>query len=221
MRSRLYSLAAAAAFTLVAAPAFGQVTVGVANSGNCLPWSCSGLLGLTDYQQVYAATAFSGPMWIGSVRFFDTQNPGAVFSGQSFTVSFTTTASVTPSNITNANMAANAANSALFFSGILTGPATALIYGAAYYYDPSQGNLLLDVQTTGTQGDYSYLDLDQGGTSMGRAFNGYEGFEHNFGLVTQFDGAQTVTPEPATIALLGTGLLGIGVIRRRRRNKTA
>lgn len=51
------------------------------------------------------------------------------------------------------------------------------------------------------------------------AFNGQEGFavEDNF----DFAGPTTATPEPATMVLLGTGLLGLGGITAIRRRKAA
>ena len=105
------------------------------------------------------------------------------------------------------------------------GTSYAINNSTAFKFDPSQGNLLLDIFASNQDnvpngpGD-SYNDADNSGNYISRvyAFNGSNsGTADSIGLVTTFGtGQTTATPEPGSLVLLGSGLIGIaGVIRRK------
>ena len=86
-----------------------------------------------------------------------------------------------------------------------------------FLYDPSLGNLLLDVRNYSgaytTYFDTGYSDSIQrlyshDAYSSTGLFDGY-----NYGLITAFD--ITPVPEPATLLLLGSGLVGMIGLRRK------
>lgn len=215
MRSSLRMLALALILAAASSPAAAQVTIGGSESNNNFPFQ--NYLGSGEYQQVYSSAAFANPMWISFIQFFAAPGwPNPTFSGNSFVISFSET-SYTPATITS-NYATNitGANS-LFFSGVLSGDATVPIAGTPYLYDPGLGNLLMDVVMTGS-------GVGDPALAFGYDANTTRVYHNNvnadYGLETEFNGSQqTVTPEPATMVLLGTGLLGIGgVVRRRRKS---
>ena len=90
-------------------------------------------------------------------------------------------------------------------------------FSTPFLYNPTLGNLLFDVDVTTTLGRAAF---DAGNSpDTGRLFNlGGNGAVTpgpNFGLVTRFD--VTAVPEPATISLVGIGVLGMLVAKYRRR----
>ena len=80
-----------------------------------------------------------------------------------------------------------------------------------FLYDPSQGNLLLDVFLTDASGNGPPIKAGIS-TDVGRLFNigGKSAATPtpDFGLLTQFDVTQVPIPEPMTLALVGIGLAG-------------
>src|SRR5665647_2148199 len=83
----------AVAALLCAVPAFSNQIIGLpADPGgsNCFPFGCSYL---GEYQQVYTASAFSGPITINALEFFDTSSNDNVTSMNSgnWTIALSTT----------------------------------------------------------------------------------------------------------------------------------
>jgi hypothetical protein len=93
-----------------------------------------------------------------------------------------------------------------------------IVFATPFLYDPSQGNLLIDF--TGFVSPYLDMDLTPGGSVSGviGSQGNLTGFAVPFGLVTQIShtAAPSAVPEPATIVLLGTGLIGLGMNARKR-----
>ena len=225
--STLVFAAGAALFALAGAAQATPLLIGTPNagSGNSFPFTSSAG---SRYQQVYAASSFSGTVTIGSITFFNNELPGAIFQTGDYAFTFSTS-NFTVNNLDTANLNNNpGADAALFASLNLSGATGAQFTvtagtggGAAFVYDPSAGDLLVDIVRSNPAGAGSgFLDAMNEGTAGGlfsRAHDFGTGFQ-NWGLVTEFDitTASVSVPEPAALALFGFGLAGLGYARRRK-----
>jgi hypothetical protein len=183
------------------------------------------------YQQVYAASAFSGPITITQIAF---ASSGAFSSGPgmatfNFNLGLSTTAAG-PGSLSTNFLGNRGADFAQVFSGSLNVPLTAndqfdlVINITPFTYDPAAGSLLLDVSlnspTSFTGGPVLYFlaGFDPSTSRIASPTGGNcATVLDGFGLQTRFTSTTTTpTPEPGTMLLLGTSLAGlVGGFRKR------
>lgn len=207
---------------LAGASAHADVTVGVANSNNCFPFSCNFGAPTTgqsyDYLQIFSASAFTGKTTFDSIAFFDTVIPGAHLAEGTYDITFSTTTAPLGSWYG----AIPRANTATFFDGTVSGSAasTLTFNGSSYTYDPTAGNLVMEVVVTNqANGFFGALDADGSGAYLSRAYqitneSGVIGGD-DVGVVTRF-GTTSPVPESSNAALLLVGLAAVGFTLRRR-----
>jgi hypothetical protein len=203
----------------------GSVTLGVDTGGNTFPFGTPAGGAGTRYQEAYSSTYFSSPISITGIDFFlQDGGAGSLYSG-TYTLSLSTI-TVGVGALSTSNLASNlGANNATFETVALSGnaPGTLSFSGASFNYDPSQGNLLLDIQISNGFAGNQVAQFQDGQGTGPSGIARYQNFgdpllSAGYGLVTEFDFTTTTSgvPEPGTWALLGCGLAGLLVRRFRR-----
>jgi len=230
-------LTAAVAFSLIMlTPAIqaGTVTVGLpvdAKTGNCIPFGCAaGVIGtFTEYQEIYASSAFPSGGLITGISFFNTQEPAGSIDSATYTFWLSTT-SVSVGGLSSTLSSNIGPDNTQFFSGVLSGPITGGVFtviGTPFDYNPANGNLLLDILISNpTSIGGSSVFLDESGASPAttqRAYiDGGVSSAGSGGLVTQFTLAPVSisVPEPSTWGLGSISLLLLTIAGRRRPSKS-
>ena len=197
------------------------LTVGTFESGNCYPFLCndSGISSgqSLEYQQVYASSAFSGPVSITALTFFFASE----FGGSSLVLDGSYKVSLSTTSAPISGLSSTAANNigpdnTLFATFVVSSHnvdsnPSFTITGVPFTYDPGKGNLLIDFVVTnqdnvpnGTGNGYDQADDSGTQTSRLYAFDSSGvGTADSIGLVTEFTytGVTPIPPSGAGIEL--------------------
>jgi hypothetical protein len=226
---KLLLIVCAVGLTAMRASADGTLIVNSpadSGTGNCFPYGCAYV---GEYQQVYASSAFTsgGAITVTKLLFYNTQsnNGATALNSGTWTISLSTT-SATPATLSPTFALNIGADNRQVFSGNLGQPwafgnTLTLTLSTPFTYNPSAGNLLMDVVASGTAAPSGsvYFDVRAGsgtGSVTSRDYCNLVGcatgaLNIGYGLVTGFafgPAAATAVPAASTLSLI---LIGLGL----------
>jgi hypothetical protein len=194
----------------VPANATGVLVGTLAQGYNTFPFGgpFSGYPG-TEYQQVYNQSLFP-VMDITNITFFN--SGGYTFANASYDIYLSVTSKAV-NGLDNVTLSNNVTGTNTFFwNGSLSGnPGSSFsFYGPAFHYDPSMGNLLIDIFRTGSEIGGSCDAMNGTFGDLSSRAQDFGAHNTSYGLVTGFN----YVPLPPSALLLGSGLLGLAGWRR-------
>ena len=222
-----------AVVVLAATPALADsFTIGSGTGGGFVrPFGCGADGCLGESQEVYAATAFGGPITITQIGFESAPNQPATSVAATFTLGLSTT-TATPSTLNTTYALNRGPDFTNVFAGTITDTAVSggtfdlvIPLVAPFTYNPASGNLLVDVNTIAVtvSGPLNTVGFLAGASpDTGWVYDFFNGAtlppisRPDFGLLTQFTSSAAETPEPASVTLLAAGL-ALTALRRRRK----
>lgn len=191
-----------------------------------------------EYQQIYNSGQFNGPITITNLEFFNTQVDFGATSMNSgtWTIGLGTTA--TDWNTLSATMSLNGFTTQVFSGDLFQpwafGDTLVINLSTPFTYDPANGNLLMDIVVSGASapGGSIFFDTNgynngtfDGNTFLGRVYcpggvncGGVGTVDNGYGLVTGFSYNSGTVPEPGSLALFGSGVVGLMAVARRKFN---
>lgn len=181
----------------------GTITFGTRTAKETLPFGINALgagFYTGQYQQIYLGSAFNAPVTITGLAFSqDVQGASVATYHLEIGLGTTTLSPSSPGSAFDPGFTT-------VFSGTLTpifttsnGDFDFYVSTTPYFYNPTNGNLLLNVTIFSAVGDNSAFALDSQNPTMGRILTsgGSTTAYANSGLVTEF----TFIPEPSSLAL--------------------